>query len=101
MPAERSEFENEVRELVARVLTGVLDGAASTPEELGSASVSVGTGERIAIGADHGGFDLKRALASKLIEAGHAVDDVGTHSDEACDYPDFAHAVARRVAKGK
>ncbi len=100
MASERSEFENEVRELVSRVLTGVLDGAASTPEEHGAASVSTDEGDRIAIGADHGGFDLKQALLSKLIDAGHDVKDVGTDGHDACDYPDFAHAVARQVSKG-
>jgi ribose 5-phosphate isomerase B len=38
---------------------------------------------------------------AKLVDAGWAVDDRGTHGTEACDYPDFAHAVARRVATGK
>jgi RpiB/LacA/LacB family sugar-phosphate isomerase len=107
MAAERSEFENEVRELVSRVLTGVLDGVDPTPEEpptpAGSRAAAVPTagGERIAIGADHGGYDLKQSLVSKLIEAGHEVEDVGTDNHEACDYPDFAHAVARQVAQGK
>ncbi len=104
--AERAEFETEVRELVARVLTGVLDGTpppATDQSAVPGSSLTPsdgGGGDRIAIGADHGGFGLKQELAAKLVEAGHEIEDVGTHSAEACDYPDFAHAVARQVARG-
>ena len=56
--------------------------------------------KRIAIGADHGGFDLKTALADHLRKAGHSVEDVGTSSHEAVDYPVFARAVAEAVSKG-
>ena len=55
---------------------------------------------RIAIGADHGGFDLKEVLASHLRAAGYEVNDVGTSSREAVDYPVFARAVAEAVAAG-
>jgi deoxyribose-phosphate aldolase len=55
---------------------------------------------RIAIGADHGGYDLKSALLAHLRDAGHAVDDVGTSSREAVDYPVFARAVAEAVSSG-
>ena len=52
----------------------------------------------IAVGADHGGFPLKEELKSFLAELGHRVRDYGTNSEDAVDYPDFAHAVARAVA---
>jgi len=55
---------------------------------------------RIAIGADHGGFELKTSLATHLREAGYQVDDVGTSSREAVDYPVFARAVADAVSRG-
>jgi len=55
---------------------------------------------RIAIGADHGGYDLKSSLAAHLREAGHQVEDVGTSSNEAVDYPVFARAVADAVSRG-
>ncbi len=55
---------------------------------------------RVAVGADHGGFDLKAALTPALRAWGYEVDDVGTTSCEPVDYPDFAVAVARRVASG-
>ncbi len=56
---------------------------------------------RIAIGADHGGFELKAGLAAHLRQAGHQVEDVGTSSREAVDYPVFARAVAEAVSQRK
>ena len=56
--------------------------------------------KRIAIGADHGGFELKEQLLAHLASAGHRVDDVGTSSREAVDYPVFARAVAEAVSAG-
>ena len=56
---------------------------------------------RIAIGADHGGFDLKSRLAAHLRQSGHQLDDVGTSSREAVDYPVFARAVAEAVSQGR
>jgi len=55
---------------------------------------------RIAVGADHGGFDLKQQLVAHLQGQGHQIDDCGTYGTEAVDYPVFAEAVARRVASG-
>ncbi|MFN0206664.1 MAG: RpiB/LacA/LacB family sugar-phosphate isomerase [Planctomycetota bacterium] len=54
----------------------------------------------IAIGSDHGGFHLKQSLKLWLSSLGHRVLDQGTHNDSACDYPDFALAVAKTVASG-
>lgn len=54
----------------------------------------------IAIGSDHGGFALKAILKPYLESLGYNVVDLGTTSDEACDYPDFALAVARMVSLG-
>lgn len=56
---------------------------------------------RIAIGADHAGYELKDKLAKRLAAAGHAVTDFGTHSDASVDYPDFAAAVANGVKDGR
>jgi ribose 5-phosphate isomerase B len=55
---------------------------------------------RIAIGADHAGFVLKGVIADRLREQGHEVVDLGTHSEERVDYPDFGAAVGRCVAGG-
>lgn len=54
----------------------------------------------LALGADHGGFEVKEALKASLKAEGYDVRDFGTFSTEAVDYPDFAHAVARAVAEG-
>jgi len=59
------------------------------------------TGERIPIGADHAGFELKEKLKAVLAELGYAVEDVGTHSPASVDYADYAHPVAREVETGK
>lgn len=53
---------------------------------------------RIALGADHGGVDLKEAIVTHLKAAGYLVTDVGTHGKESVDYPDFANLVGRAVA---
>ena len=54
----------------------------------------------IAVGADHGGFKMKEELKGLLAQLGHRVQDFGTNSEDAVDYPDFAHAVARAIADG-
>ena len=55
---------------------------------------------RISIGADHAGFLLKETLRRKLVADGYSVTDRGPDSDLSCDYPVFAAAVARDVARG-
>ena len=56
---------------------------------------------KIALGADHAGYPLKDHLSRWLRDAGHEMQDLGTHSSESVDYPDFAAAVARAVASGE
>ena len=56
---------------------------------------------RIAIGSDHAGFYLKGTLVGALRDDGHEVVDVGTDSDAAVDYPDYAVAVAVAVRRGE
>jgi ribose 5-phosphate isomerase B len=55
----------------------------------------------VAIGADHGGFELKEILKADLSGMGMDVNDVGTYGKAAVDYPDYAHEVAKLVASGK
>jgi len=55
---------------------------------------------RIAIGADHAGFTLKQHLVATLRRLGHDVDDRGTHTDAAVDYPPICADVARLVVGG-
>lgn len=53
---------------------------------------------KIALGADHAGFPLKRILHKKLEEQGHQILNCGTDDETAVDYPDFAEKVARKVS---
>jgi ribose 5-phosphate isomerase B len=59
----------------------------------------VGNISRVAIGSDHSGLQFKNALRDDLRAQGVAVEDVGTHTTEAVDYPDIAAQVARLVAR--
>lgn len=55
----------------------------------------------IAIAADHGGFELKALLIKDLQAAGHVVVDLGTHTADSVDYPDFADALAGAIKDGR
>jgi ribose 5-phosphate isomerase B len=55
---------------------------------------------RMVVGSDHAGFRAKEIIKKYLQDAGYTVDDMGTHSEESVDYPDFAKAVGERVAAG-
>jgi ribose 5-phosphate isomerase B len=55
---------------------------------------------KVAIGADHAGFELKAHLVGELERLGHEVDDLGTHSPDSVDYPPICAAVGRAVARG-
>lgn len=107
--------EEEVRSIVARIVDGIAGSPGPVPgtdesdqrpepapSHAGGVAPAVDGGERsIAVGADHGGFALKERIAFKLKEAGWDIADCGTDSHEAVDYPDFALAVAQRVASGE
>lgn len=56
--------------------------------------------KKIIIGSDHGGFALKNTIAAYVAKKGYAVTDAGTCSEESCDYPVFAAAVAKAVSRG-
>jgi ribose 5-phosphate isomerase B len=79
-----------------RRITVVVEG--QTTEEAG-ALVPIADVKRVAIGSDHTGIALRKALVAFLRGRGVAVDDVGTDSTESVDYPDIAEAVATRVAR--
>ncbi len=52
---------------------------------------------KIAIGSDHAALDAKEEIKAFLADQGHEVVDVGTHSTDSCDYPDYAAGVSRAV----
>jgi ribose 5-phosphate isomerase B len=102
--------DTEIHQIVQRVLKQVLGqslpAAASVPPPLLAeavpANVAPVEGKKVvAIGADHGGYDLKEILKATLNELGMDVRDVGAYNKGAVDYPDFAHEVARLVSIGK
>lgn len=55
---------------------------------------------KIAIGADHGGFDYKEEIIKLLKNKGYEIKDFGTYTNESCDYPVIAKEVAEEVSKG-
>ena len=70
--------------------SGVTSGTTNTADKV----------LRVAVGSDHGGYKAKELLKSYLGSLGYRVVDVGCHFQESVDYPDFAQAVARKVAGG-
>jgi ribose 5-phosphate isomerase B len=54
---------------------------------------------KIALGADHAGYDLKQLLKDHIEKSGHQVKDLGTHASDSVDYPDYAREVAHDVAR--
>lgn len=71
-------------------------GGVHTPSGSGSNETAI----RVALGSDHGGLALKNELARHLSGQGFSVTDLGTHSSESVDYPEFGAAVGRAVAEG-
>ena len=78
---QRTVSEAEVRDLVTRVVDGILNLEADHEPD-GDEPMPGVAHERIAIGADHGGYALKERIGFRLREAGHDVDDCGTGSAE-------------------
>jgi ribose 5-phosphate isomerase B len=104
--------ESDLRDVQAGALFLIREDAIITPAardlmrergiEIRHRSRRSAAGRRrlIAVGADHGGYEMKERLKEFLAELGYSHRDFGTFSEEAVDYPDFAHAVARSVADG-
>ena len=99
--------DDEIRQIVQRVLNQAMgmkppaEPAAPAPSVMPAPTAQPAPSRVVAIGADHGGFELKETLKKDLSEGGYEVIDVGTTGKEAVDYPDFAHEIARLVASGK
>lgn len=56
---------------------------------------------KIALGCDHGGYELKQYVIQILEKLGHTYEDFGCSSQDSCDYPDFGASAARAVAEGR
>ena len=84
----------------ARARAVTIVEAQPVPDRGPDPTDSIGV-KTVAIGADHGGYELKRTLHGYLTELGYAPLDCGTFSTESVDYPDYALAVAELVAGGR
>jgi ribose 5-phosphate isomerase B len=104
--------ETQLHQIVERVVTQVMGQTqSSTPAaDVAVAAVAQSTphpgsksggAKVVAIGADHGGFDLKENLRAYITELGFDVRDMGAYNQNTVDYPEFAHAVAKLVGTGK
>jgi ribose 5-phosphate isomerase B len=106
----------EIHRIVERVIKQVMGVSQPAPVQAGSSSAPVpattkpenatnppapAAGKVVAIGSDHGGYDLKENLKGYLAELGFDVRDAGCYNKGPVDYPDFAHEVARLVSVGK
>ena len=104
--------DEEIRQAVERAVSRVMGlsqpapgPASAPPQEAAPAPQPASTpgaehAKVIAIGADHGGFELKEIIKTDLAGMGFKVSDVGTHGKDPVDYPDYAHEVARFVRSG-
>jgi len=88
------------RDQIEQGIASMLNFIEQTSVSTGAASQTP-TKQTVAIGADHGGFDLKQAVKLHLQSKGWIVVDYGTSSKESTDYPDFAHLVGYAVADNK
>jgi len=102
--------ESLIAEVVRRVVAE-LDGRSgaeapsgapvAAPAAGGAALPAAWPPKTVAVGSDHGGFELKEDLARFVRAKGYQVVDCGTRGSESVDYPDFAAAVARQVSEGR
>jgi len=90
--------DKEIRQIVQNVIKTM----TGSPESESATASPQPTGKKIvALGADHGGFELKGILKTEIESLGFVIMDVGTNSKEPVDYPDFAHSVAQMVGTGR
>lgn len=94
--------ESDIKNIVQKVMQSLSSSngssyASSVPQ---TPSVSDSTVKIVAIGSDHGGFEMKKMLLAYLAELGYQPMDCGTNSNESVDYPDFAFSVAEKVSNG-
>ncbi len=102
--------ETEIQQIVQRVVSQALGqtrqnaappSPATAQPQPQAPKLESSPKKVVAIGADHGGFELKEIIKPEITSMGYEVVDVGTNSKEAVDYPDFALAVAVLVSGNK
>ena len=95
--AQRCNIEFSIQTQIAKVSSGSNQKTISvTPSKISQKKTMT-----IAIGSDHGGFSMKETIKIYLTEQGNQIIDVGTDSEQPCDYPDYAYAVAYLVSSNK
>lgn len=100
--------ESEIHHIIQKVMSQV-SGSPQPTSDLAITTSSnpsptqpcaLSDKKTVAVGSDHGGYEMKTTIIAYLAELGHQVIDCGTSSQEAVDYPDFAFAVANKVRQG-
>ena len=94
--------EQEIQDIVHRVVTQSTGQTANPIQKtLKKDDIPENKKHVVAIGTDHGGVSLKESLKQYLLDNNFDVIDVGTHTTDSVDYPDFAQKVAELVASGQ
>jgi len=105
--------DSKIKLIVERVLAQVMGSSQPSSAMLSQPEAEPGAqnlemiGPRmnlprvVAIGADHGGYELREVLKKDLADMGYDVKDLGAYNKETVDYPEFAHEVAKLVGSGK
>ncbi|MEI6713787.1 MAG: ribose 5-phosphate isomerase B [Verrucomicrobiota bacterium] len=96
-----TETRDAIRDAIPALITFIDStpmSASTTSAASAASSSSANRPIRVALGADHGGFELKKVVHDHLSRRGYAVTDFGVNSKESVDYPDYAQAVCNQVA---
>jgi ribose 5-phosphate isomerase B len=104
--------DSEIKQIVERVLSQVTGHSQSSPAKLAQPDVKLeaqvpenignktNLGHVVAIGSDHGGYELREILKKDIADMGFDVKDMGAYNKEPVDYPEYAHEVAKLVSSG-
>ena len=89
------------RDQIKTALPHILTFLKKTDESMTTSNPATNQPLRIALGADHGGVELKKSVHEHLSSQGHLVSDLGPFTTESVDYPDYAELVSREIIGGK
>lgn len=92
--------ETDIKTIVQKVMRTLPAAPVFSASSSKTSTEPAPTKKIVAVGSDHGGFEMKGMLLAYLSELGYETNDCGTSSKESVDYPDFAYAVAEKVRSG-
>ena len=92
--------ESDKNRIIRNVVSGIHSSTSSELSDNDSINLQDNV-RRVAIGSDHGGYEVKEKIKTFLKSLGYHITDVGTDSTDSVDYPDFAEKVASKVASGE